>query len=660
MVAPAPTGKGLPYGRLCQTNPELNLFRVKKLKAMYEGGCKLLENNAVMTDVFPKYAHETDAVYQERKRRAYYENMFALTINQISAGLAQDPARFEAKTEEKGQDGYDLGHDQAMHLPPQAPQPKTPPTPPPSPFAKKDPVDSKDGPPGQKGPPIPPPPQPKIDPVTGEEIKPPTPDPSITAKTIKPPPELDQYWKDLTDNATALTDDGTGARGFDQILRDAAVEALVTGWGWLQCDLPAPPDPDAEDDPYVPQSLKDQEDKGLLRAYVCQWPTDKVYDWQEKNGKLLWVRTYECSVEALTPDADRNAITHTWTDWTDKTWTKYVYVQEIKDGIPQPMPEPRQIIQAVAEGDHSFKRVPWGRLNLCDGGGAHLHVGDMIESLCRNYFNRQNGESFQWSQYFYQQLYEFLGPEIQGIDSTVSEAQQDPSRAQRKRAPGMVHVRGNEDDARYVAPDMGGAQVGREATQDMRDAILRITAQMALAQDTSGAMLRRSADSKRQDSVAQEIVLGAIGKRVIVFGKSTAKCLQVGRGEDVEETPDLKGYSRFNVMNSEDVINQAAILQTVKIPSARLQIEIAYQCAIAWLGDNATPDMLAEIRMQLEKAITQDQVMQVLKQMLMPPPPPLNLDKPSNDNADDGDDPDKEDKADEEKDKKPAPPFGGK
>lgn len=658
-VASAPT-KSIKYGRLCQTHPELNLPRVKKLKAMYEGGCKLLENNAIMNDVFPKYTHESAEAYLERKKRAYYENMFALVVNQISAGLAQDPARFEPPSEDKGQDGYDLGHDQAMHLPPTAPQPKTPPTPPPNPFAKKDKPDDKDAPPGQKAPPTPPPPQPKIDPVTGSEIKPPTPDPSIEAKTIEPPPELDQYWKDLIDNATALTDDGSNQRGFDQVLRDAAVEALVTGWGWLQCDLPAPVDPNAPDDPYIPSSLKDQEDKGLLRSYTCQWPTDKVYDWQTKNGKLLWVRTYECAVEALTPDADRDAITHTWTDWTDTTWTKYVYVQEIKDGVPQPMPDPNTPIPASAQGDHTFKRVPWQRLNLCDGGGAHLHVGDMIESLCRNYFNRQNGESFQWSQYFYQQLYEFLGPEVAGIDTAVSDAQQDPSRAKRVRAPGMVHVRGMDDRAEYVAPDMGGASVGRDATQDMRDAILRITAQMALAQDTSGAMLRRSADSKRQDSVAQEIVLGAIGKRVLAFGKATAKCLQVGRGENVDETPDVKGYARFNVMNAEDVINQAAILQTVKIPSARLQIEIAYQCAIAWLGDNATPDMLAEIRMQLEKAITQDQVMQMLKQLLTPPtPPPLNLDKPANDNDDDGDD-DTDPKKDPDVDEDKKPPFGGK
>lgn len=648
--------KSFKYGRLCKTHPELDLKKVKILKALYKGGSHLLKNVDVMKEVFPKYAYESDAVYEERKKRAYYENMFALCINQISAGLAQDPIRFEPP-KDPDESKMDLGSD---------PHPAVQPGLTPSPFAKKfppakpddkkpdddDEEDDKDKDAKDKKPPFPPKKDdkaakpPAIHPVTGLPIPPP-----VIPKKMPEQPKLDQYWLDLMDNATALTDDGSGQKSFDQQMRDAAVEALVTGWGWIQCDLPKEADPD---DPYAPKTLKEQEDSGGLRSYTCFWPTDQVVDWQEKAGKLLWVRTYECYQEALTPDADRDNITHCWTVWDAEGWSKYEFVQEMdpQTNVLKPMPGPQELIPQKEEGTHSFKRVPWNRLDVCHSDGTHLHIGDFIESLCRNYFNRQNGESFQWSQYFYQQLYEFLGPEVAGIDTVVSEAQQDPSRAQRRRAPGMVHVRGNEDRAEFVGPDMSGAEVGRNANQDSRDAILRVTAQMALAQDTSGAMLRRSADSKRQDSVAQEIVLGSVGKRIIVFGTSVAKTLQVGRGEDVEDVPEVKGYQHFNTTNSEDLVNQALNLETVKIPSARFQIEKAYQVATAFLGDNAGPEILQEIRQQLEKAITQDQVMSSFTQ---PPPPPLGAKLEQEEGKENGD----EDKPDDEDEDKKSP-FGKK
>jgi hypothetical protein len=575
--------------RLRKTNPRLDINRVKILKALYKGGNSLLGDPSILKQVFPKYTYESDVSYEERCKRAFYENMFALTINQISAGLAQDPSRFEV-------DKSDLPKPKPKILKPIIP------TPPPNPF---DPNAKKPDPP--------------------EPIEPPPPE-----------PELDDYWKDLLDDATAPSDDGSNQRSFDQVMRDVAVEALVTGWCWTQSELPSP------DQDEQPNSLKEQEDSGKLRAYLIQWPTECVTDWQEKNGKLLWVRTYECTSDAIDPADDRDTITHTWTVWEKDTWTKYSYSVKPNEQAPS---EDTDMVP-TGTGNHTFGRVPWNRFDVSCGNGAHLHIGDLIESLCKNYFNRQNGESFQWVQYFYQQLYEFLGPEVSGIDTVVSEAQQDPSRAQRRRAPGMVHVRGNEDRAEFIGPDMGGAAVGRDANQDSRDAILRITAQMALAQDTSGAMLRRSGDSKRQDSLAQEIVLGAIGKRLIVHAKHNVCLLAAGRKDS--KPPDVLGYARFNVEDTEAVINQAVLLGQVKIPSARAQIEVAYQVILSYLGDDATPDMKAEIRMQLEAALTQDQV----TKDAFPPPPALNLgNEPL---KDDGGDPPPDDK--EPPKKTPFPP----
>lgn len=505
------------YGRLKRTNPRLDVERVRTLKALYRGGSALLQNPSILSRIFPKYVYESDGSYAERKQRAFYENMFALVINQISAGLAQDPLR-------------------------------------------------------------------------------------ISKEAGEPDPE--EYWTELLDNATPLSDDGTSQRSLDQLWRDVCTEGLVTGWCWTQADLPKPelelaPESDAE--PILPKSLGEQEEAGKLRAYLVQWPTESVTDWDEQKGKLLWLRTYECVVDASDPSLSRDDKTHVWTIWTPTKWFKYQIVEK-KD---QPLPNDEELIAVADSGDHSFGRVPWTRFDVSAGNGAQLWIGDIIESLCRNYFNRQNGESYQWTQFYYQQLYEFLAPEIAGIDTMVSEAQQDPARAQRRRAPGVVQVRGHEDDARFVGPNMSGANIGREAMIDLRDAILRVTQQMALAQDSNGALLRRSAQSKQQDAKGTEILLTAIGRRIIVAVNNSAELLAAGRGD--AEAPKFTGYEKFEVSDMSLVLDQAAVAQAINVPSATYQIEMLYQMAIAHLGENISEDVKKKIRDELEGQITQDQ-----------------------------------------------------
>lgn len=612
---------GMTLRRLKQCHPRLNLERVKTLQALYRGGQHLLGNEAILTRIFPKYTYELMTVYKDRCARAFYENIFALVINQISAGLAQDPCRIlpETETVTKSSDEEaklllagaeaELSELEGDEFEPD--------------LEEEDDDDEE------------------VDPEEtldeNEEDAEPEEDEAPVQEDVIKEKEVDPYWEELMENATALSDDGSNYKTFDQVIRDCAVEALVTGWAWLQADLPRE---DEEAPP--PTSFAEQEEAGGLRAYLIPWSTDAVTDWEERNGRLLWVRTYTCEIPAEDPTMPRDTKIHCWTIWTRDAWTKY----QIEERKGQTLPSDETVIPIATQGKHTFGRVPWTRLDVSNYGGAHLHIGDIIESLCRNYFNRTNGESFQWTQYYYQQLYEFLGPEVAGIDTVVSDAQTDSNRAKRRRAPGEVHVRGADDRAEFIGPDMGGAEVGRNALQDLRDAILRVVAQMALAQDTSGAMLRRSADSKRQDSVAQEIVLGAIGKRLVTMANHVAILLATGRG-DPEAPPKMVGYEHFNVSDTASIIDMDVLLEGVDIPSATFQIERKYDLAIQRLGDNASAEVKSKIKEELCEAITQDQ-------LTAPPPlPPGFADKPFGE-EDPNADPDAE--VEPEAEEEPIPP----
>lgn len=499
-------------GRLKKCHPRLDVRRIRSLRALYLGGGALLNDREVLEDVFPKYTYETDATYRERCKRAYYENVFALVINQISAGLAQDPV--------------EILHDDVEEL------------------------------------------------------------------------DVDEYWLDLMSDAGPSTEDGSGRKTLDQILRSICVEALVSGWAWTQAELPNP-----EDAPRQPTSLAEQEEDGGLRAYLIPWQTDAITDWEERRGRLLWLRTYQCETYADDPSKPRDHKTHVWTIWTPEEWVRYEWTQKPNEAPPGD----EHPIEIKDRGRHSFGRVPFSRLDFCAPGDAQLWVGDLIESLCRQFFNRQNGESFQWTQYNYQQLYEFLAPEISGVDTPISEAQQDPQRAQRRRAPGQVHVRGAGDKAEFIGPNMQGADVGQQATQNMRDAILRVVQQMALAQDTSGALLRRSAESKKVDSQGTEILLGAIGTRVVTLANNLAALLAAGREDPPEDVPTFRGYSTFSIVDVDTIIQRSVEVEATSIPSATYQIEQKYQLAIAHLGPDIKEETKLQIRTELEQAITQDQ-----------------------------------------------------
>jgi hypothetical protein len=496
------------YRVLTQTHPTLDLDFVHVLHSFYRGGRHLLQNPTVMERVFPKYLYEEGQTYAERRKRAFYENLFAMVINQISAGLAQDPCQL---TLEDGQD----------------------------------------------------------------------PDP---------------YWAELMDCATTQDDNVRHRRTWDQVLRDICVEGLVTGRSWAQVDLPLASQAD-----YV--TKLDQERAGARDAYVIPWSSTHVWDWEEVNGRLLWVKTYDCRRQALTPDQPRGGKLHVYTIWNAAGRAVY---EIYEDGKEHKLPNPDDYVAVKKWTPTTFGRVPFVCLDF-SGVGSCLHVGDMLESLCRQHFNRANGDAFQWTQYNFQQLYEFLGSEMSGVDTPVASAQANPARARDRRAPGVVHVRGQDDKAMFVGPSMDGASEGRQALQDLRDAIMRVVQQMAMSQDTQGAMIKRSAESKQQDNVATEILLGAIGKILIAFARHLAELICVVRGDTPNDAPPMDGYEKYNVDDADDLIQQTVMLDPVSIPSATYQVEQKFRTAIAHLGDGVSDDVRLKIRKELEASITQDQ-----------------------------------------------------
>lgn len=529
-TAPPSKYSAMKYSLLQTPSPKLDLEYVRRLRALYKGGKALLANKEVMDVVFPKHEHEGAKSYEERKKRAYYENVFAQCVNKIVAGLGQDPIRLDPQPDENG------------NIPTDA--------------------------------------------------------------------ELDGYWKQLQKDATPPNDDGE-AKTFDQILRQVACEGFVTGRGWILCDLPAPTGEDT--------SLADQEKSDALKAYPVPYRADQVTDWYEVGGMLKWVRSYSCTVPADDPTQPRMWTRHEWKIWDKDGATPYV-VEINRDGKDRAgvVVNAEYSVQPGTMVPHSFKRVPWVCFDTCGEDEPQMHVGDLIESQVRNLFNQSCGAAYIRLRHMYQQLYEFLGPEINGIGEGIGEAQSDPARARgRRRGPDIIQERGSEDSAMFVSPNMDGAEIDAKAIEAAREAIKNVTGQLALSQDNTGATIGRSGLSKQQDKIEEEVVLGAAGKKLLGFGRQVIKILAIGRG-DIEpdddddssnSVPYAAGYTSFDISNIENTISRAVELEGISLPSATFQIEHKTRIMVDELEETGGCDqnMRQAIRDDLEQVITQDQ-----------------------------------------------------
>lgn len=79
---------------LTQTRPDdydADYFR--RLRALYEGGKKLLGDHALLAEILPKHRSEHAQVYRERQRRAFYVGYAAEIIDHIVAALMAEPVR---------------------------------------------------------------------------------------------------------------------------------------------------------------------------------------------------------------------------------------------------------------------------------------------------------------------------------------------------------------------------------------------------------------------------------------------------------------------------------------------------------------------------------------------------------------------------------------
>lgn len=391
-------------------------------------------------------------------------------------------------------------------------------------------------------------------------------------------------------------DDDEGGVTMHAFIVDVLREALQTRTAWVLADLPEVDD--SEEKPVVDSKLAAEQN--ALDPYLCVVPAEQVIDWQtDRTGRHLeWAIIMTQEQIRATPKDRRGKIRHTYVLWDAVAWTKY----EI-DVDPGNLPHAETIVPEVASAAHGFGRVPLERLVLPEG----LHAMGKLHSLAREHFNKRCAMS--WAEYksLFAVLYEFLGAEDNNGMPTPTN-QIDSARATNQiRGQGYTQVRGKDDDARYVGPDVAPFKEARESCNDAMREMHRVMFSMALSADMNNKALNRSGESKQEDNVVTAVLLDAFGTIVRRFFRRLLVLAALGRGEAPPKCR-VEGLEQFDVSGTAQAITEAVeMFNGIPILSPTFRELALARIYAKYLGDAITPEQMVEIRQEIRDAISAEE-----------------------------------------------------
>lgn len=510
-TAPTPaTLTAIPYGRLKAKHECYKPNKWKCLRALYTGGSAIFDDKEVMRELFPAHNAEDPEVYEERCKRAHYENYAGTVVGHIVDALFQDEARLKREPEGTEGDYYE------------------------------------------------------------------------------------EFWEDSSPP-------GGERCSWNQTLRHQVVEAFQTGVAWTLIDLP---DVGPE---FRPANAAEEEKAGVLDAHAVPVPAEEVCNWKlDNNDELDWVLTCKCERVRDSIMDDGSLIRETYHYYTRTNWARFVIEYHDKDakidGERKKQPEDNDVIQAVDGAAHAFGKVPLRRIDFC----PELWALDQLERVLKAHFNMTSGLDWAVDRANFPQLYEYLAPELPGLNTPVGEHQTDVHRATRqRRGIGYVQERGHQDKAEYVVPPTEAFAFTQSRLDSLRDEIYRVLYLMALSVDNSAASLRRTAESKSQDKAAMMVVLQGIGKLLRAHTMDCLELIATGRGEKIEF--QVQGFEKFDPIALAEALENAVVVDTISIPSPTFHRVHKKSLARRVLAGDAEDADLDQIDKEIEANVLDEQ-----------------------------------------------------
>lgn len=404
--------------------------------------------------------------------------------------------------------------------------------------------------------------------------------------TVSSTPDLDPFYAEFIEDVDSR---GTNLQ---ELLCKSFCTALQCQTAWVLLDFPP------RDDGAVIESAQDEEDIGALRAMAIPVEPESVIDYEcDPGGSLVWALVCFRSQSREDLNSGRDVVTENYTFYTRDTWERYT----VKYKISEP-PQPEDEIARKTGGSHTFGRVPLVRLSLPHG----LWAMDKLHNVCKEHFNRRSALSWAHYRACWPILGAFLAPEIGKGGEIPAEVGQDPGRADNQvYGLGRILKFGAGDELKYISPDPAIFGAGLADVEHIRDEIHRVMHSMAMASNTDTA-IRRSGKSKEMDRSDSQIVLAKLGEIGRKFVRDIYEGVRAGR-KDPEYELAVHGMQVFDTASLSDVVEDASIIDALRIPSQTFQQIRIFNTAKRIVAGIATPEQLKAIEEELEKNVTAEE-----------------------------------------------------
>lgn len=389
------------------------------------------------------------------------------------------------------------------------------------------------------------------------------------------PPDDDPFYGAFKEDC-----DGAGT-DLSRFLRGRLVEAMQKQRAYWIVEQAEQPD-EAE---LAQMTVRDWKDVGGDRVRLRAIPTEQVTNWKrDREGNLLWVVQHECVTELddfASPDDETT--TETWTLWkADGTARRWQDVRKKSEkrkpdfDVPE-VDAPRSTLGVLPVVELCLPTELWLMDNLADPQLEH--------------FRARNALSWSMQRACYAMaLFKLKNRNKKPVMGS-----------------GYHLILGVDEDMSWPAPPATPFSVGKEYVADLKDEIHRISDQMAQGVNNNAAAVGRSADSKKQDGAATEVVLKAYGALVCEATELTLGLVSLARGDDDYEW-SISGLDTFHVTDAETVINNALAADTLAIPSPVFKREVFKKVARKMLT-GTDEKKLQVIDQEIDEHVTDESVL---------------------------------------------------
>lgn len=390
------------------------------------------------------------------------------------------------------------------------------------------------------------------------------------------PGSVDPYYEDFLQN---VSKPGAPKASLNMYLRELALDAFLYKRAWTLLDFPLAPD-------QKPNSLYEEEQMGMDHAYCVRIDPVCVIDWEynEYDGDLDWAMVHSIRIPRNSVAEKREIVEESFTVYNREGWERYSW--RYKENTP---PKKKSEPDFVDSGNHPFKCVPLRPLEIPDG----LWAGGKLENITVELFNKHSALS--WSQF--RSLFQVMVYNLQTPDP-MNPISEDGNRALNQPVgPGRVVQLAEKDNMRFIGPEVGPFTETREYIKDMRNEMHRVLTQMSLSVDNSKVALQRSAQSKQVDLAASVVICQELGRILREYSEQILDVISTARQEPKEW--EASGFSEYDALSLNSMINEAAVLENLAIPSATWHALYKYELATRVLP-GATEDQKELIFEELE------------------------------------------------------------